>query len=152
ISGATASSYTVANAQPASVGAYAVVVTNIAGTITSAGATLTVILPPIISTQPVSQLASVSNSVTFTVGLSQGTAPAYQWKLNGTAISGATTSSLTLPSIAWSSAGTYSVAVTNAAGSLTSSNATLAVEQAVFGYADGFEGYNLGVLDKNQSG
>ncbi|HZQ45385.1 MAG TPA: immunoglobulin domain-containing protein, partial [Verrucomicrobiae bacterium] len=152
ISGATASSYTITSAQAANAGTYAVVVTNVAGTVTSANATLTVILPPIISTQPASQLASVSNNVTFTVALSQGTSPAYQWKYNGGAIAGATTSSLTLSSITWGSAGSYTVVITNVAGSVTSSAAVLTVEQAAFTYTNGFEGYNLGVLDQNQSG
>lgn len=149
IAGATATSYTVSSAQADNAGSYAVVVTNVAGTVTSSTATLTVILPPIISTQPASQLASVSNSVTFTVGLSQGTSPAYQWESNGIAISGATTSSLTLSSVSWGSAGTYKVIVTNSDGSVTSSNAILTVEQAAFSYTNGFEGYALGVLDKN---
>jgi hypothetical protein len=153
ITGATASSLTITNAQAANAGTYAVVVTNVAGTVTSATATLTVILPPIISTQPASQLAAVSNNVTFTVGLSQGSTPlSYQWKKNGANISGATLSSLTLSSITWGSAGTYSVVVTNVAGSATSANATLTVEQAAFTLVDGFESYNLGVLDQNQSG
>ncbi len=152
ISGATASSYTITNAQSANAGTYAVVVTNVAGTVTSANATLTVILPPIISTQPASQLASVSNNVTFTVALSQGTSPAYQWKFNGGAIAGATASKLTLNSISWGSGGSYTVVITNVAGSVTSSAAVLTVEQAVFTYTNGFESYNLGVLDQNQSG
>ena len=145
LAGATASSYTVANAQSANAGSYSVIVTNAYGSITSSTATLTVILPPIINVQPVSQLAAVSNSVTFTVGLSQGTSPAYQWRQNGTPISGATQSSLTLASLSWSSAGTYSVVVSNSAGSQTSSGATLIVQQAGFSFFDGFESYNLGL-------
>ena len=99
LAGATAYSYTVANAQATNAGSYSVIVTNAYGMVTSAVATLTVILPPVINVQPLSQLSAVSNSVTFTVGLSQGTSPAYQWRQNGTAISGATQSSLTLASV-----------------------------------------------------
>ena len=120
--------------------------------VTSAVATLAVILPPVINVQPLSQLSAVSNSVTFTVGLSQGTSPAYQWRQNGTAISGATRSSLTLASVAWGSAGTYSVVVTNSAGSQTSAGATLIVQQAVFTFFDGFENYQHGSVDNNTSG
>jgi GH25 family lysozyme M1 (1,4-beta-N-acetylmuramidase) len=152
ISGATASSYTINSAQATDAGTYAVVVNNVAGSVTSANATLTVILPPIIGTQPASQLGSVSNSVTFSVALSQGTSPTYQWSYNGGTISGATASSYTLNNISWSSGGNFSVVVANAAGSVTSSVATLTVEQAVFTYTNGFEGYNLGVLDQNDSG
>jgi hypothetical protein len=42
--------------------------------------------------------------------------------------------------------------VTNVAGSVTSAAAVLTVEQAVFSYVDGFEAYNVGALDNNQSG
>jgi hypothetical protein len=151
ISGATDSTYSIASAQATDAGTYAVTVNNVAGSATSANATLTVILPPIINVQPASQLASVSNSVTFTVGLSQGTSPTYQWQYNGASISGATLSSLTLSSLTWGSAGNYSVVITNAAGSATSANAMLKMEQAVFTYTNGFEGYNLGILDRNQT-
>ena len=152
LAGASASSYTVANAQSANAGSYSVIITNAYGLITSSTATLTVILPPIISVQPVSQLSAVSNSVTFTVGLSQGTSPSYQWQQNGTLISSATKSKLKLDSLSWSSAGTYSVVVSNSAGSQTSSGATLIVQQASFSFFDGFETYNLGLLDNNFSG
>ena len=150
--GATGSTYTVASAQPSNAGSYSVIVTNTYGMVTSSLATLTVIFPPIINVQPVGQLASVSNSVAFTVGLSQGTSPAYEWRQNGTAISGATQSSLTLASVLWSSAGTYSVVVSNSAGSQTSTGATLIVQQAAFTFSDGFESYSLGSLDNNTSG
>ena len=152
LAGATASGYTIANAQATNAGSYSVIVTNAYGSITSALATLTVILPPIINAQPTNQFASVSNAVSFTVGLSQGTSPAYQWRQNGAAISGATQSSLTLASILWSSAGTYSVVVSNSAGTQTSAGATLIVQQAAFTFYDGFEGYSKGSLDNNTTG
>jgi sugar lactone lactonase YvrE len=152
LAGGTASSYTVLNSQPANVGPYSVIVTNAYGSITSSTATLSVILPPIINVQPASQLAAVSNSVSFTVGLSQGTSPVYQWQQNGNAIAGATQSGLTLPSISWSSAGTYTVVVSNLAGSQTSAGAVLTVEQAACTFFDGFESYHTGILDNNFSG
>ena len=152
LAGATASSYTIANAQATNAGSYSVIVTNAYGAITSSLATLTVVLPPIINAQPTNQLASVSNTVSFTVGLSQGTSPSYQWRQNGTAISGATQSSLTLASILWGSAGTYSVVVSNSAGSQTSAGATLIVQQAAFTFYDGFESYSKGSLDNNTTG
>jgi hypothetical protein len=152
LAAATVSSYLCANAQPTNAGSYSVIVTNAYGMVTSALATLTVILPPIINVQPVSQLAAVSNTVAFTVGLSQGTSPAYQWRQNGTPIASATQSSLTLASISWGSAGTYSVVVSNSAGSQTSTGATLIVQQAAFTFFDGFESYNKGSLDSTTTG
>jgi hypothetical protein len=127
-------------------------VTNAYGMVTSSVATLTVIVPPIINVQPASQLSSVSNSVSFNVGLSQGTTPAYQWRQNGVPIPGATQSSLSFTSLLWSNAGTYSVVVTNMAGSQTSSGAVLTILQAAFSYFDGFESYQPGSVDNNTAG
>ena len=88
----------------------------------------------------------------FSVGVS-GTSPlSYQWNKNGTPISGATLSSLTLTALKWTNAGSYTVVVTNAVGSVTSATATLTVQQAAFSWVDGFESNALGGLDKNLSG
>ena len=51
----------------------------------------------------------------------------YQWNLNGTNLDGATNTSLTLSNMQLSQAGSYAVLVTNAFGSVTSSNAVLTV-------------------------
>jgi hypothetical protein len=61
-----------------------------------------------------------------------GTAPlSYQWQKNGVAISGATSSSYTMPATTTSDSGsTFSVVVTNSAGTVTSSAATLTVNPA----------------------
>jgi hypothetical protein len=57
-----------------------------------------------------------------------GTAPLdYQWQFNSAAIAGATQSSYSLLSAQPADAGSYSVVLTNAAGSVTSAVATLIV-------------------------
>ena len=85
------------------------------------------IVPPTITTQPLSQTATQGTSVTFTVAAS-GTAPfSYQWQLNNASISGATASSCTRANVQLTDAGSYSAVVSNLAGSATSSNATLTV-------------------------
>lgn len=152
IGGATSSSYTVANVQPSNAGSYSVVVTNSLGSATSATATLSILVPPIISTQPQSQLTFVGSNVTFTVGLSQGTNVSYQWLENGAPIGGATLSSYSISPVQWSSAGSYSVVVTNGAGSATSSTATLVVQQTPQSFFEGFEPYNPGSIDNDTSG
>lgn len=82
---------------------------------------------PAITTQPQSQTVSEGANVTFTV-VATGTAPlSYQWAKGGTDISGATTSTLTLNAVTLASAGTYTVRVSNSAGSVTSNPATLTV-------------------------
>jgi hypothetical protein len=83
---------------------------------------------PSITTQPVSQTVTAGQSASFTVAAT-GTAPlSYQWRKNGTAITGATSSSYTTPAATSSDNGTqFTVVVTNSAGSVTSAAATLTV-------------------------
>jgi uncharacterized lipoprotein YddW (UPF0748 family) len=127
LTGATASSYTLFSAQTTNEGDYSVVITNVAGTVTSNPAFLIVNLPPTLGVQPQSQSAKVGTDVTFSVQ-ADGTEPLnYQWRFNGTNLAGATESSFTRTQVQTNQAGTYSVLVTNVAGSMTSSNATLAV-------------------------
>jgi len=95
--------------------------------------TLTVtpaIVAPTISSQPANIAVNQGDTASFSV-TAIGTAPiAYQWRRNGTAIGGATAASLSLANVQPSVAGTYSVTVTNTAGSVTSSGATLTVNTA----------------------
>ena len=133
IAGAAAATYTISSTATTSAGSYTVVVTTTAGSVLSASATLTVNsanTAPMITTQPSSQSVTVGSSVTFSV-LATGTpTPTYQWRKDGAAISGATATSYTISSPVSGDAGSYSVLVTNAAGSVTSSSATLTVNAA----------------------
>jgi glucose/arabinose dehydrogenase len=82
---------------------------------------------PAIVTQPVSKAITAGQPVTFSV-TATGTAPLrYQWQKNNVAITGATGSSYTIASTQPSDAGAYRVVVSNAAGSVTSTAATLTV-------------------------
>jgi len=82
---------------------------------------------PTISSQPASRTVVPGRNVTLIVGASSGTSLTYQWLFNGAAISGATGASLALTNVSSESAGNYSVAITNSAGTTTSTSATLAV-------------------------
>jgi hypothetical protein len=132
ISGATSSSYTTPATTSSDNGAqFTVVVSNSAGSITSNPATLTVsaaAVAPSITTQPASRTVTAGQTAAFTVAAT-GTAPlTYQWKRNGTAISGATSSSYTTPATTSSDNGAqFTVAVSNSAGNVTSNAATLTV-------------------------
>ena len=86
---------------------------------------------PTITTQPASQTVTAGQTATFTVAAS-GTAPlSYQWRKNGVAISGATSSNYTTPPTTTSDSGSaFTVVVTNTAGTVTSSTATLTVNPA----------------------
>jgi hypothetical protein len=126
---ATNTSYTVTNPQLTDDGSsYSVVITNSYGTVTSAAAALTVGLAPSISAQPSSQTVAEGGSAVFTANVT-GTAPlVYQWLFNGSAISGATNSALTLTSAKLSDAGSYAFTVANTFGVAASSSATLRVD------------------------
>ena len=132
INGATAASYTTPATTTSDNGStFKVMVTNSAGNITSSSATLTVNAAPVapsITTQPASQTVTAGKTATFSV-VATGTAPlSYQWKKNGSAISGATNASYTTPATASTdNSSTFAVVVTNVAGSITSSSATLTV-------------------------
>jgi len=83
--------------------------------------------PPSIVTQPTSQTVLAGSAVTFTV-TAEGTPPlSYQWRFNGDSIAGATATSLMVADVQPAQAGSYSVRVTNAFGSVISSNALLTV-------------------------
>ncbi len=127
LTGATGTIYTRLNALAADAGAYSVVVTNVAGSITSSNALLTVNIPPAITSEPQSQTVNQNGQVTFTV-TAAGTAPLnYQWRFNGNILSGATTTQYSLTNVQSASAGSYAVVVTNLFGAATSRVSTLTV-------------------------
>jgi hypothetical protein len=106
---------------------YSVTVTNLAGSVTSSNATLTVITPPSITAQPLGQRVLSGGSVSFSVSVS-GTAPFhYQWRFNGGGILNATNAAYAIQAVGATNTGKYSVVVTNLAGVATSSNALLTV-------------------------
>jgi hypothetical protein len=79
-------------------------------------------------TSPIASQNLVAGAFTTWVANVSGTAPfSYQWKRNGTAIAGATSAALSFAPIQTADAGTYTVTVTNAVGSGTSTAATLVV-------------------------
>ncbi|MDB6124647.1 MAG: Immunoglobulin I-set domain protein [Pedosphaera sp.] len=83
--------------------------------------------PPVVVVQPLSIAVGQGTSANLLI-VATGTKPlAYQWRRNGTPVSGATTSQYTLSSAQPADAGVYSIIVTNALGSITSSNAVLTV-------------------------
>src|SRR5258706_11391825 len=94
IGGATDTSLSLSNVQPADAGNYTVVVTNSAGSVTSAVAVLTVWVPAGVTAQPQSRTNILGTTAGFSVTPS-GTAPfRYQWQFNSAGIGGATGSSL----------------------------------------------------------
>lgn len=85
---------------------------------------------PAISAQPTSVAVKVTSNATFTVTATGIPAPGYLWRFNGLPIAGATTSSYTVSNVQYTNAGNYSVLITNAMGSINSSNALLSIVTA----------------------
>ena len=82
---------------------------------------------PIIVQSPTNQVVSAGGTASFSVMVSGYPAPKYQWLKNGASFSGATNATLTITNVQAGDAATYSVIITNSAGSMTSSNVTLTV-------------------------
>ena len=98
----------------------------------AAGNSYTVVIggfSPIITTQPVGATVNVGQGASFSVA-NTGTAPLnYQWRKNGVDITGASSASLALSNAQTNQAGNYTVVITNAFGSVTSSVAVLTVNR-----------------------
>jgi hypothetical protein len=115
------------NVQLTNAGVYAVVVSNLVGSILSSNALLTVLAPVTIFGQPTNQTVYVGGAASFVVD-AMGTRPLYyQWNFNQTNILYATNATLLLTNVQLNQAGNYTVLVTNLVNSLLSSNAVLTV-------------------------
>lgn len=131
IFGSTTAALTITNAQyPSSQGTYSLIASNSAGLATN-GTVLTVIVTPSISVQPVSLVVTNTQNASFSVTASGVPAPGYQWYKGANPIVNANANVYTIASVQPTDTGVYSVLVTNAAGSLMSSNATLTVNSTM---------------------
>jgi sugar lactone lactonase YvrE len=148
---------TLSNISATNAGSYSVVVSSLYGSVTSAVATLTVQAPPVITVQPTNQTVLAGSSPSFSV-VAAGSGPfGYSWSLAGSNLDPTdTNSTLTLPCVFTNNAGSYTVVVTNAYGSVTSAVAALTVTiptnapQIMTG--DGFMGFLTNQFGFNLSG
>jgi hypothetical protein len=124
--GAQNPTLTLNNVLKADEGSFDVIITNIAGAVTSQVATLTVI-DPAINTQPTSRTNVPGDYAVLSVGAAGTGTLRYQWWKDGQQLAGATASSLRITNVTPADAGNYCVVVTNALGAMTSSVATLTV-------------------------
>jgi len=83
---------------------------------------------PAITMQPASETVTTGQTASFSVNATGAAPLSYQWKKNGTAIGGATSSSYTTPATTSADNGAqFTVLVSNTAGNVTSNPATLTV-------------------------
>ena len=133
ISGAYTAALTVAHVQAGDLGNYSVVVSNLNGQVVSSNATLAANFPSDILAQPASQTVLAGSVVTFTAGVAGSSPLSFNWQRDGTNLvdggkfSGAATASLVVSNVQASEMGNYSLVVSNAYGSINSSNALLSV-------------------------
>ncbi len=117
VAGAISNMLTFSNVVQTNLGSYSVVISNIFGSVTSSVAVLG--MYPYLNQTFAGLETDWGYTNTLSVG-AWGTGPlTYQWYFDGSAISGATSSNLTLSAIQFTNAGLYSVVVSDALGSVT---------------------------------
>jgi alpha-tubulin suppressor-like RCC1 family protein len=91
-----------------------------------------ILVAPVILTQPANLIKTIGQSATLSVTINQDVnpPPSYLWKKNGSEITGANGPSYSIGSVAASDSGSYTVTVSNSAGTVTSQAAILTVHFA----------------------
>lgn len=122
---------TLSDLQLTNSGIYTVVSSNSAGAVLTNFA-VNVIETPLISSAPTNLLLNVGDPASFSVTASGVPDPTYQWYKNNVPIPGATGTSYSIASVVLTNIGTYSVVVSNAAGT-ASASAYLAIYSTMTG-------------------
>ena len=142
VMGQTGASLVLNNVQTNQTGAYQVRVSNQSGSVLSSVASLTVLLPPTFTLQPVGQTNPTGSTVTFTTAVIGSEPLRMQWFFNQTnMLATQTNSSLTLTALLLVRSGNYTLVASNSAGVSTSAVAVLAVFDLDFGDAPPANGY-----------
>lgn len=129
IEGATSATYFIADADETHSGTYQVEVSNgISPDAISDVAVVSVLSLPVITSQPTAQTVEIGQSVSFSVVAQSDSPLVYQWMKDGEEIPGADGPTLSINAVVAADAGVYAVVVTNAQGSVWSSNAVLTLE------------------------
>lgn len=135
VTGSNSSSLTISNATTTSAGTYSCQVSDGTTTISCTPFSLTVNQIVRITSQPANQALNAGASTALSV-TATGTAPlSYQWYFNGSALSGATSSTLNFSSLATADSGSYYCVVTNPGSRATSSSALLSIAANAAGKA-----------------
>lgn len=139
IPGATSSTLSIANVQPADAGEYVLVVASPLGQVSSRAAALTVLQPLNVVSQPTSQAVAPGATVSLSVVVEGSPEPYFQWRRNGVNIPGANSSTLTITNAQPADGGSYEVVADNLVDALTSDVATLHVSSPTLAFSDQFE-------------
>jgi formylglycine-generating enzyme required for sulfatase activity len=120
---------TITNVSAVDVGNFVFIAGNTGGQVFSDPATLTLsnVTRPTITAPPASQTLSVGQSATLTATASGSSTLLYQWLKEGALIPGAKSPTLSLSNVTTSTAGSYTVTVSNDAGFVTSDAAVVTV-------------------------
>jgi sugar lactone lactonase YvrE len=154
LAGSTNTSLSLAGVRNSAAGSYTVLVANSGTTVTSVVATLTVLYPPGAPVDPAftaplqNDSVSAGSSPYLSVGVTGSPPFSFQWWYNGTnLVTGATNGYLTFTNVQVGSSGSYTVVVSNAAGSITSTPSALSVNLPLtfFTLAGGSPGTNDGL-------
>ena len=127
ITGADTSMLTITGAQTGDAGSYRVVLSNEVSVVSSPAASLTVVLPPAIVTQPLSQTVPAGSNTSFTVSVTGDGTIGFQWRFWQTNLPGQIGPTLNRSDVQAADAGDYDVVVSSQYGMVTSDVATLTV-------------------------
>jgi len=111
--GSTNATLSLTSLRSSDAGAYSVLVMNAAGGVASATASLTVLVPPAITLQPMGQVVSPGTNVTFAVAATGVGTIRYQWQFNGVDIPDAISPTLALNNVQLPHEGDYRVIVSD---------------------------------------
>jgi hypothetical protein len=131
ISAATSKTFTIASAQNSDSGEYDVVITNDAGSVTSAQALI--IIDSAMSARPLPEKLAVNQGSGTSISVTPiGAGPfTYQWRKNGQNVVGATEDVLVFEFASVTDSGSYDVVISNPSSSVTSSKTELKVEARI---------------------
>ena len=138
VDGATASALQIVDAGISDAGDYSLVVGNIVGNVTSALATVEVLLPPSVGDLDALKEVDPGSTVTLTAPVSGFGTFNYQWLKNGINISGGTEQTLVLTNVTLADSGSYSLNVGSEGGALYSNSMNFRVRTDAIELKDDF--------------
>jgi hypothetical protein len=141
VSGVTSQSLTVQEVVASDAGSYRLTATNLTGSATTPAAVVTVLVPVSLTQQPQPVVGVEGETVQLSVTATGSPALTYQWFKDGNAVPGGTNAALNLANVRPAMIGDYTAVVGNAAGSVTSSVASLSIKGVDSGIWKGLVAY-----------